>query len=90
MLSTSQFHSHTSIDPIDQHIPKASRGLHRSVVNNARRGVGAWGLSKRISTAFGLNLARNVDHLLSIWKLASRSAVKLAVGDEPRTGLKEK
>lgn len=34
--------------------------------------------------------ARNAGYLLSIWKLASRSAVRLAVGDEPRTGRREK
>lgn len=30
------------------------------------------------------------SYLLSMWKLASRSAVRLAVGDDPRTGFNVK
>lgn len=65
----------------------SSRGLKRSVVKRDLLGVGACGLSRESVSEVPEQSSEERGYLLSIWKLASRSAVKLDVGDEPRAGL---
>lgn len=67
-------------------------GLKMFAVNRDLRGVGTWGLQADNVSWYSRTCMQvwNAAHLDSMWKLASRSAVRLEVGEDRWTGLELK